>query len=208
MRLCRAVCSASYARYLYEVSYKFAPFNKKLLQPFQTNRSSQKIPGDKEMVIPISGKRKLFAVIILSYIALTVFGGCTMSNYGKLKSTPEVKQSFETYQVLPNHKYYFRGVKSKPSVIVGINENYELNLKLWVPVDPNSEDFRIIIDRVSLQGMGRAYEPWGFRILDPDGNDVGVWYSAISNAAVQINENRQITNLQPSRTIAVGDQTK
>ena len=129
-----------------------------------------------------------------------------MSNYGKLKSNREVKQSFEAYQILPNHKYYYRGAKSRPTVIVGINENYELNLKLWVEIDPKSDDFRILINRVSLQGMGGTVEPWGFRILDAAGNDVGVWYSALSNAAVQINENRQITNLQPSRTVAIGDQ--
>ena len=160
------------------------------------------------MVILITNKRRFFATIILFSMFLVALSGCTMSNYGKLKSTPEVTQSFEAYQILPNHKYYYRGVKSRPTVIVGINENYELNLKLWVQIDPESEDFRTIIDRVSLQGMGRAVEPWGFRILDPAGNDVGVWYSALSNAAVQINENRQITNLQPSRTVAIGDQRK
>jgi len=158
------------------------------------------------MVISISNKRRFFTAIILFAMILIAISGCAMSNYGKLKSTPEVTQSFKTYQILPNHKYYYRGVKSRPTVIVGINENYELNLKMWVPIDPESEDFRTIIDRVSLQGMGRAVEPWGFRILDPAGKDVGVWYSAISNAAVQINENRQITNLQPSRTVAMGDQ--
>jgi hypothetical protein len=161
---------------------------------------------DYEMVISISNKRRFFIAITLFTIILIALNGCTMSNYGKLKSNPEVKQSFETYQILPNHKYYFRGVKSRPTVIVGINENYELNLKLWVQIDPESEDFRLIIDRVSLQGMGGTVEPWGFRILDAAGNDVGVWYSALSNAAVQINENRQITNLQPSRTVAIGDQ--
>jgi hypothetical protein len=160
------------------------------------------------MGISMTNKRRLFTAIILFSMILIPLGGCSLSNYGKLKSTPEVTRSFETYQILPNHKYYFRGVKSRPTVIVGINENYELNLKLWVPVDPESEDFRILIDRVSLQGMGRTYEPWGFRILDAAGNDVGVWYSAISTAAVQINENRQITNLQPSRTVAIGDQRK
>ena len=160
------------------------------------------------MVISILKKRRFFAAVILFSMILIALGGCTMSNFGKLKSDPEVKQSFETYQILPNHKYYYRGAKSRPTVIVGINENYELNLKLWVPVDPQSEDFRTIIDRVSLQGMGRAVEPWGFRILDPAGNDVGVWYSVLSNAAVKINENRQITNLQPSRTVAIGDQRK
>jgi len=158
------------------------------------------------MVLSILNKRRFFTALTLFSMVLTALSGCTMSNYGKLKSTPEVKQSFETYQILPNHKYYYRGVKSRPTVIVGINENYELNLKMWVQIDPESEDFRMIIDWVSLQGMGGAYEPWGFRILDAAGNDVGVWYSALSNAAVQINENRQITNLAPSRTVAIGDQ--
>ena len=160
------------------------------------------------MVLSILNKRRFFTALTLFSMVLTVLSGCTMSNYGKLKSTPEVKQSFETYQILPNHKYYYRGVKSKPTVIVGINENYELNLKLWVQIDPESEDFRTIIDRVSLQGMGTTAEPWGFNIIDHAGNYVGVWYSAIRAAAVKVNENRQIVNLQPSGTIAVGDQLK
>jgi hypothetical protein len=158
------------------------------------------------MVISIPNRRKIFTALTLFSMILTALSGCAISNYGQLKSNPEVKQSFESYQILPNHKYYYRGVKSRPTVIVGINENYELNLKMWVQIDPESEDFRIIIDRVSLQGMGGTYEPWGFRILDAAGNDVGVWYSALSNAAVQINENRQVTNLAPSRTVAIGDQ--
>jgi len=158
------------------------------------------------MVISIPNRRKIFTALTLFSMILTALSGCAISNYGQLKSNPEVKQSFESYQILPNHKYYYRGVKSRPTVIVGINENYELNLKMWVQIDPESEDFRLIIDRVSLQGMGGTVEPWGFRILDAAGNDVGVWYSALSNAAVQINENRQITNLQPSRTVAIGDQ--
>jgi hypothetical protein len=158
------------------------------------------------MVISITDKRRFFTAIILFSMILIPLSGCTMSNYGKLKSSPEIKQSFETYQILPNHKYYYRGVKSRPTVIVGINENYELNSKLWVQIDPESEDFRTMIDRVSLQGMGRTVEPWGFRILDPAGNDVGVWYAAFSSAVVDINENRQIVNLQPSRTVAIGDQ--
>jgi hypothetical protein len=98
----------------------------------------------------MTNNRRLFTAIILFVMILIPLGGCSLSNYGKLKSNPEVKQSFETYQILPNHKYYFRGAKSRPTVIVGINENYKLNLKLWL----------------------------------------------------------QIVNLQPSRTIAVGDQLK
>jgi len=160
------------------------------------------------MVISIPNRRKIFTALTLFSMILTALSGCAISNYGQLKSNPEVKQSFESYQILPNHKYYYRGVKNRPTVIVGINENYELNLKMWVQIDPESEDFRIIIDRVSLQGIGTTAEPWGFNIIDHAGNYVGVWYSAIRAAAVKVNENRQIVNLQPSGTIAVGDQLK
>jgi len=51
------------------------------------------------MVVSITNKRRFFAAIILFSMVLIPLGGCSLSNYGKLKSTPEVKQSFETYQI-------------------------------------------------------------------------------------------------------------
>ena len=131
--------------------------------------------------------------------------GCSTANFGRLEGDREIKQSFESYQALPEHKYYFRGVSSRPVVIVGIEKNYELNLKMWVNIDTESNDFRRLIDIVSLQGMGNTIEPWGFRILDNNGNYVGVWYSALRAAAVDINDNRQIVNLQPSTMVVRGE---
>ena len=150
--------------------------------------------------------RKGFVVhIILFSMIILALSGCSTSKYGKLESDKEIKQSFESYQVLPNHKYYYRGVSSKPVVIVGIEENYELNLTMWVKIDTESGDYRRLIDIVSLQGMGNTIEPWGFRILDKTGNYVGVWYSALRAAAVDINENRQIVNLRPSEMVVRGE---
>jgi hypothetical protein len=152
--------------------------------------------------------RYLAAVIILFVILLAALSGCTMANYGKLKSNQEVTKAFQTYQILPDHTYYYRGSFSRPFVVVGIDNNYTLNSKLWVAVDPQSKDFRALIDRVSLQGTGSAAQPWGFTILDHSGKAVGVWYSAIRAAAVEVNENGQIANLAPLTTVAIGDQKK
>jgi hypothetical protein len=149
---------------------------------------------------------RLAAAIILCSIILTVLSGCSMANYGQLRSNKEVTQKFENYQILPNHKYYYRGTYSRPLAVVGIKEQYELNSKLWLGIDLKSNDFRTIVDRVSLQGSGSTTHPWGFTILDPSGRDVGVWYSAIRAAAVEINENGQIVNLSPLRTVAIGNQ--
>ena len=160
------------------------------------------------MVIAKSKKKCLFNAIILSSMILIAFIACSTSNYGKLKSNPEVTQTFESYHILPNHKYYYRGSYNSPLAIVGINENYELNSKLWVEIDPQSKDFRALINKVSLQGTGSTTQPWGFMILDHGGNDVGVWYSAIRQATVKINENNQIVILSPIPTASVGVQRK
>jgi hypothetical protein len=151
---------------------------------------------------------RLFPAIILFSAVLITLGGCSMSNYGKLKSTPEIARAFEAYQILPDHKYFYRGTYSRPFVIVGINENFELNSTLWVGIDPKSNDFRTLIDRISLQGSGSTTQPWGFTILDKSGNDVGAWYSAIRAAAVEIDEKGRIVNLSPLRTVTIGKQRR
>jgi hypothetical protein len=152
--------------------------------------------------------KRIFLAFGLLWMIFIALNACTGGKYGRLTATPEIKRSFEAYEVLPNHKYFYRGAQSKPTVIVGINQNYQMNLKLWVPLDPESAEFRTQIDRVSLQGMGNIVEPWGFRILDSDGDDVGVWYSAIRVAAVAITEDRQIVKLQPGTMVAMGDQLR
>ena len=149
---------------------------------------------------------RLPGAVVLFFMFLTALGGCAMSNYGRLESNSDITRTFETYQVIPDHTYYYRGTYSRPFVIVGINKNFELNSKLWVEIDPQSKDFRALIDRVSLQGSGSTTRPWGFRILDHSGGAVGVWYSAIRAAAVEVNENGQIVNLSPLRIVTRGGQ--
>jgi hypothetical protein len=156
------------------------------------------------MILSKKNMIRLYPAIILFFTVLLILSGCSMSNYGKLKSNPEATRAFEAYQILPNHKYYYRGTHSRPFVIAGINENYELNSTLWVEIDPKSKDFRTLIDRVSLQGSGGTTHPWGFTILDKFGNDVGVWYSASRAAAVEIDEKGRIINLSPLKAVTKG----
>lgn len=157
-------------------------------------------------MIPLNIFRaRLFPAIVLSFIIMFVLSGCAVSNYGKLKSDQDIAHAFQAYQILPGHQYYYRGTFSRPIVVAGIKEKFELNSKLWVKIDTQSPDFRTLIDRISLQGTGTTVQPWGFTIQDKSGHDVGVWYSAIRAAAVEINDNNQIVNLSPLRLVTRGD---
>ena len=75
-----------------------------------------------------------------------------------------------------------------------------------VEIDTQSDDFRTLVQRVSLQGTGSTVDPWGFRILAPDGQYVGIWYSALRTAFVQINEKNEIITLAPTGGITRGNQ--
>jgi hypothetical protein len=142
-------------------------------------------------------------ILIMVLIAIA---GCRTTNYGRLASDPEVTRAFEAHQVLPEHTYYYRGTHSRPFVVAGIHKNFVLDSPIWVKIDPNSEDFRTLINRVSIQGSGGPRKPWGFKILDKSGRQIGVWYSSIRAAAVDVDENGRIVNLSPIRTATRGDQ--
>jgi hypothetical protein len=142
--------------------------------------------------------------IILFFFALATLGGCAMSNYGKLESSPDITRAFKAYQIMPDHTYYYRGTFGSPSVIAGINKNFDLNSKLWVEIDTQSQDFRTLIDRVSLRGSSKARPSSGFTILDHSGRNVGVWYSSMRAAVVEVKENGQIVQLAPARPVTKG----
>ena len=145
-------------------------------------------------------------VILLILLFLTILGGCATQNHGRLESNPDVTRAFETHRIMPDHTYYYRGTFSRPFVIVGINKNFELNLKLWVEIDTQSEDFRTLINRISIQSTGRAGRPWGFKIFDHTNREIGMWYSTSRAVAIEVNENGQITKLSPITMATRGDQ--
>ena len=135
--------------------------------------------------------------IILFLIALTALGGCTGSKYGKLESNPDITRAFEAYQIMPDHTYYYWGTFSKPAAIAGINKNFNLNSEMWVEIDAQSKDFNKLIDLATFKGVGCGTVPSGFTILDHSGRNVGVWYSTMHAAAVEVKEDGQIVELAP-----------
>ena len=156
----------------------------------------------------IDRKGKFRQAIGFSLVILVVLMGCAAQNYGRLNSDKEVTKAFQNHTALPDHTYYYRGSQSRPFVIAGIYKDFVLDSPLWVEIDPNSKDFRTLIDRVSLQGMGSNVQPWGFTIIDSSGRKIGVWYSAIRAAAVDVDENGRIANLSPIGTVTRGDQRR
>ena len=77
----------------------------------------------------------------LLLILLSTLTGC-FQNYGRIKRTPEITKSFETYQALPEYRYYYYGTGSMPYAVIGIDRNYELRSRIWQEIDLTQNQLR------------------------------------------------------------------
>ena len=80
----------------------------------------------------------------LALTMLALLSGC-LQNYGMLRRDLAVKESFESYQVPTEFKYYYFGTSSYPTAMIGINKELTLKSRLWREVNPNTERFREMV---------------------------------------------------------------
>ncbi|MGD8943669.1 MAG: hypothetical protein PVJ37_10405, partial [Desulfobacterales bacterium] len=112
------------------------------------------------------------------------------SNYGQLQSSHDITQLFEKAQVLSDHTYYYSGLQGVPDAIIGIRPNYTLRAKLWQQVDFSHLTLKKWIFRMNYVQLVRPQGAW---ILGPDGDRLGIWFSAERQTSVRLDsENRLI----------------
>jgi hypothetical protein len=114
--------------------------------------------------------------------------------YGKLERSREVTNKFETYQILPDHRYYTHGWGTIPYAIIGIPNNIKLRQGLWKAVEVTAPLLRSWVSQMdSIYG----YPPYGSHILDHQGNRIGVWYSSKQWTTVVIEDDNQVAVFTP-----------
>ncbi len=63
------------------------------------------------------------------FSASAVSSGCA-GNYGRLVYDQEANRTFESYEILPDHKDYVTGPEGMPYAIMGIHRDYTLTTEL------------------------------------------------------------------------------
>lgn len=139
-----------------------------------------------------AGRQKPVAVICV-VIFFFIFS-CASQNIGKLQSSAEITDIFENHQVLSDHAYYYSGLLGVPDAIIGIHPNYSLRTDQWRLVDINPLMLEKWIFRMQTVQLKRPRGAW---ILDPAGNRVGIWFSALLQTAVRLQQNNRIVIAPP-----------
>ena len=126
-------------------------------------------------------------------VDLELPGGISLK-YGKLERSSEITKIFETHQILPDHQYYYSGWGAVPYAIIAIDNQYKLRMGLWNEVEATVPMLR---NWVREMDMVYGFPPYGSRILDHKGRQLGVWYSSKQWTTIIIEEENEIAVLAP-----------
>ena len=124
-----------------------------------------------------TGMAARFTGFSIAVFLMSIVMGCAA---GGQKISEEVTHTFETYQVLPDHRYYHIGWDTRIHAIVALKEPYHMTSELWLKFDATPETLKKRVDALEVfydRGYDRVS---GYYLLDKAGNQIGVWYSSIS----------------------------
>ena len=116
--------------------------------------------------------------VLLGLIGLLYCFGCSSANYGALRRDREVAQVFETYQIYPEHRYYYLHLENSPFALIALHKSFTVPDKQWTEFDPQTEKLEKLVDLVKLFPVD-PYIAYGANLMDPLGNQIGYWYSSI-----------------------------
>ena len=126
-------------------------------------------------------------------IDLELPGGISLK-YGKLERNSEITKLFQTYQILPDHNYYYSGWGSVPYAIIAIDKQYKLRKWLWKEIEATVPMLRNWVREMDII---YGYPHYGSRILGHKGQQLGVWYSSKQWTTIIIEEENEIAVFAP-----------
>jgi len=136
----------------------------------------------------------LFARWLVLIIMVFLLIGCNTASYGTFKQSREVEKIFTSGQVLSDHIYYYDGSNSRTSTVMGINQNYTLDDEFWDKAKDIQKELKLWVGQ-----MSKSMNVWGYYILAPDGQQIGIYYSREDTGWVKVGENNQVTISLPIR---------
>jgi hypothetical protein len=115
-------------------------------------------------------------LLVLVLCALNSVAASTRKSRSGIVTSREATEIWHSYEIRPDYNYYFSGPTSQPDFIIGIDNKYRLTSKLWKPVDLTPEMLKKWFN-FTRQRVGISQDPYGAFIIDPNGEQVGLWYS-------------------------------
>lgn len=93
---------------------------------------------------------------------------------------------FENAEVPPGYTYFYFGPEAAPSVILGMDPQYQFRQGLWKRIDLTSEKLKAWTEYLDVKRRFGPHYYAASHIVDGKGNRIGIWYSYHHWATVKV----------------------
>jgi hypothetical protein len=129
-------------------------------------------------------------IVILSVFLM----GC--AGAGKLQPNPALLAQYRGNALSKTYNYYYCGRSTLPYAVVGIDNTYGFNDRLWFKIESGQAVYEKISNLSDLHPD--SFPMAGSDILDGQGNKIGVWFSHYRSTPVRVdNETRMVEVFNP-----------
>jgi hypothetical protein len=119
-----------------------------------------------------------FSLLLVACLSTMGCTGQLFRDFGRININGETTQAFESYSVNPDYRYYISGPETYPNAIIGIHRDRRIDPdSLWKEVEMTPKVMRTLVDNMKQKTSTRLHFLYGFDLLDPKGQQIGVWYS-------------------------------
>jgi hypothetical protein len=108
-----------------------------------------------------------------------LISNCTIGDLGSLRMSRDVDRAFETLRIFPAYRYWYLYLENNPYAVLGLNNEYRFEDRMWTEVQPASETFLKVVGLVESFPVPGS-RTYGAYILNSQGEQIGVWYSSLS----------------------------
>ena len=150
---------------------------------------------------------KTTAKMVLMFSAglalLLLAAGCA-ENFGRISWDDNVTQAFENNQVGPDYNFYQYTIGMRVFAIVGLDPELEMQSRLWRELAADTEDFQVATSRMWYNYTRVQEEPRGAVILNPAGENVGVYFSSLRFISIEFGPQNQVSLLLDTTPVRGG----
>ena len=145
-----------------------------------------------------------FFLTICSILLLLFITSCAAKNTSQIRENHKVTQIFRSYTVVPDYNYYYYGIPDLPDAIIGIDKKLTVQSRLWQNMTLTEESLNKLVIDLDRFATGSEFAPQynnryrGAYIFDPEGNNVGIWYSKYDWGVFEFQEPDIIIPYAPS----------
>ena len=134
---------------------------------------------------------------VLIFSLMMIIGGCS-SGPAHFKRMVSASDSFEQFQILPGHQYYYYGRPNAPLAMVAIKEGYGLVSPKWTPIELDEQALKTMVGRMlSQSGAEYNIDPNGAYIYNDSGENIGLWYSVWRLPVLHFTAEKEFTISDP-----------